>query len=279
MGSLLQIGPDGIEEALKRELLIKTDQLSGEGGLWPQGIQGFLVRTDFQKRDELTGKKSRLSSFQELPPQGRRRDGIDPIEDRIQRSILLEELAGGFFAHAFDAGNIVRTVPDERQVIPDLGRSDAQFLIHGGLIENPILLGVPLLNVRVLDQLKQILVAGYNDDPVAFRRSSTRHLGDQIVRLVTGNLQSRQAVTADELLDVGHLDDEVLGHFQTGRLVGAEELVARVWTGGIEYHTHQSRFLFPHHLVDHLGKAVHGLGGHTPVVGESTEGVEGPVNV
>ena len=77
----------------------------------------------------------------------------------IERLILIQPLRRGLRPDAGDAGNIVRTVADQRQVVDDLLGKDIELRLDADAIEARVAHGVDQFDVRT-HQLRHVLVAG-----------------------------------------------------------------------------------------------------------------------
>ena len=114
------------------------------------------------------------------------------LENRLEMPVLLHQLGGGFVAYASHAGNVVRGISDQRQIVGNKFRSNSKPFL-GVFHSNPVLFdirgpataGVEQPNA-ILDQLLKILVSRYHyyihPGVDAFRHEGS----DDIVSLVPG---------------------------------------------------------------------------------------------
>ena len=141
---------------------------------------------------------------------------IDVLEHGLDRAPLLDERERALVTDAFHARHVVRGVADEREVVHDALRRDAQSLVR--VLETVPLLGgasrraVPGIQHphALVDELQQILVAGDDADLEACRNALWAKRGDDVVGLEAVELQRRDLVAGEQLLHALDARIEVL---------------------------------------------------------------------
>ena len=137
-------------------------------------------------------------------------------QDRVQVAELLDELARGLVTHPPHAGDIVRCVPHERQIVDDpLGRH-AEPLVRV-LLRDPLLLdrrGAPPARVQQsdvgTDELIEVLVARHDRHREAGVGCACGEGPDHVVGLVPLDLDERHGHGFQQLLDALHRAVEIV---------------------------------------------------------------------
>jgi hypothetical protein len=69
------------------------------------------------------------------------------LEQRVERVILVEPLGRGLGAHSLDAGDVVRRVADQRQIVDDLFGEDVELRLDADAVESRVLLIVLMSSI------------------------------------------------------------------------------------------------------------------------------------
>ena len=195
-------------------------------------------------------------------------DGIDAGIQVLEAAEVPDEFEGRLGADARHPRNVVRGVAGETHHIHHLRRIDTQLLFDGGQVGARLLHRVP--DARPFgDQLHEVLVAGHHHDRKSFLLQAPRQRADEVVGLVSGHLENRQAVAGRDLLDVGNLEGHVRGHRGAVRLVAGEDAGGGRSAAGIEKHGGVLGGALRHELDQHAGKPENGVGRQPPGVGEA----------
>ena len=143
----------------------------------------------------------------------------------FERAVLGDPLRRRLRADLLDAGNVVDRIADEGEVVDDpLGRNAE---LGGDALDVE-----PLVAHRVderdvgVDELRQVLVAGRDDDLEAALGGHARDRADRVVGLDAGDGEDRPAEQLDRLDDRLDLLREVVGHRRPRRLVLGIPVVA-----------------------------------------------------
>ena len=195
-------------------------------------------------------------------------DGIDAGIQVLEAAEVPDEFEGRLGADARHPRDVVRGVAGQAHHIHHLRRIDTHLLFDGGKVGARLLHRVP--DARPFgDQLHEVLVAGHHHDRKTFLLQTPRQRADEVVGLVAGHLENRQAVAGRDLLDVGDLERHVRGHRGAVRLVEGEDAVAEGRAAGIEKHGRVLGGALRHELDQHAGEPENGVGRQPPGVGEA----------
>ncbi len=115
----------------------------------------------------------------------------------------------------------------------------------------------------VLHQLVGIAVAGHHDHVVALRRRPRGQGGQDVVGLIAGGLDDRDAHGLDQLAHEAHLLAQYVGGRRTGRFIALYQLVAERRLGPVEGHGQVIGLVVLDQVHEHRGEAVNGVG-HLP---------------
>ncbi len=196
----------------------------------------------------------------------------------IEGLILVQPLGCSFRPDAGDAGNIVRGVADQREIIDDLFRIDIELCFHADAIQARVAHGVQQFDAGP-HQLRHVLVAGGNQYFETGIRALLRQCADHIVRFDSRHAQQRHAHRADHIVQRLHLRAHVIRHRCAMRLVLIEEIVPERSAGRVEHHRDPlGRFLFDH-FVQHIEHAQHRAGRFAARVGEGRQRVERAIQI
>ena len=115
-------------------------------------------------------------------------DGVDVVDQRLQRPVLGDPLRRGLLPHTRDAGQVVARVAAQRREVGVLLRGQP-VLLDDGLGGEPGQLADALARVQngdvVADQLQRVAVAGDHQHPVAVLLGLRGQRGDDVVGLET----------------------------------------------------------------------------------------------
>jgi hypothetical protein len=156
------------------------------------------------------------------------------LDDRVERTVLADPLAGGLRADLLDARHVVDGIADERQVIDDPLRRHAELLLHARGVEPFVAHRVDERDVLV-DELREVLVAGRHDGLHSVRRRPPGERRDHVVRLDALDLDHRPAERPRGLVDRLDLQGEVVGHRLAVGLVLGVHVVAEGLSLGVEH--------------------------------------------
>ena len=200
---------------------------------------------------------------------------VQVLEEVFQASPLLEELEGGLLPDALDPGEVVGGVPHEGAEVHPLLRPEA-VLLPKPLRGDEVALGVEDGDA-VGDELVEVAVGGEDAHlvPLLFRLLGQG--GENVVRLVAGDLEAGKPQEVHQLLDEGELPGEVLGGRGPPRLVGLVGLVAEGGGLGVKDHEDGLVPVLLQGLEEALGEAVDRLHRFAPARGEALQGEEGAV--
>ena len=205
-------------------------------------------------------------------------DAILVLQQAVERAVLVEPLCRRLRADLRHAGNVVRGVADEREVVDDLFGVDVELELDAGPVEGRVRHGVDERDVLV-DQLRHVLVAGRDQHLQARVHGTLCERADDVVCLDTCNSQQRQAERlhgVDQRLDLGA---KVVRHRRPVRLVLREQLVAKRLAGRIEHDGDELRVLLALHAQQHVEHAEHGTRRLPARICQRRQRVEGPVQV
>ncbi len=207
-----------------------------------------------------------------------------PVErriDAVERFELRQEVGRRLGSDAWNAGHVVAGVARERQEIADLAGGDAEFFAHLLGTVDPVAHRVPEHDalVFVAHELHQVLVGAHDDDAPSLSEGVSGHLRDEIVGLEVGLGEARDVERPDDLFDTRHLLRQVRRGRRPGRLVTSVQSVAERPPGGIHRHREEVRAPLPHHLLEHVDRAQHRVGGFAARIGERRQRVVGAKDV
>ena len=199
------------------------------GDVRPLGVEGDLEITD-DRRQCLRGAGDVDVLGQRLL-RPRRCHLRDAGQNRLQIAELGDQVGGGLFADAGDAGNVVRRVAHQRLVVGNQLRREAVALVDGiAVVDAEITEAFDAGEHRddmVVDELQQVAVPGDDDHLVAVAGAGAGEAADDIVGLVPGPLVDRDVEGIDQLADAPDLLDKVGWGLGARRLVAVEGLVAK----------------------------------------------------
>ena len=183
-------------------------------------------------------------------------------EKRLQVTILVDQGRGRLDPDARRARHVVHRVAAQRLDINHLVRSDAELLDDLIVADLEVLHGVEHRDLGS-DQLHQVLVGRHDHHLAAGVAGMAAIGGDDIVRLVAGQLQARHAERRRRLAHQGELRRQVRRSRRAVRLVVLVEIVAERLFGMVEHHGEMGRAVgvglhLHQQLPQHVAEALHG---------------------
>jgi hypothetical protein len=198
----------------------------------------------------------------ERPPQVFADDAADlgvVFHDAFERAVLLDPARRGFRPDLVDSRDVVDRIPGEREIVDDsLGR-DAELRFDALRIERLVRHRVDERHALV-DELREILVAGRDHAAPAFARSLGCERRDHVVGLDPFDRQNRPAECGDQLFQRLDLHAEVVGHCGAIRLVLRILLVAKRLSFRVEHARARLRVVLRRELAQHVRDSVHRTG-------------------
>ncbi len=195
-----------------------------------------------------------------------------------QVAVFRDPLLRGDLAHAGDPGDVVDAVAHEREDVDHLGRRHPEELAHARLVQE--LLAARVENAHPgSDELEHVLVRGDDDDVEAHHGRLLRERPDDVVRLVAGQLQDRDAVRLQDAADGRELDPQVVGHRRPVGLVVDVFGVAFGPFRPVPGDRDVVGSVLAHHLAEHGDEAVDRVGWPPRGGREPLDGVVRPVDV
>ena len=153
--------------------------------------------------------------------------------DSVERAILLQPLDGGLRAALRNPRHAIDRVADQRQIIDDAVRRDAELVNHPGFVEQLVAHRVDPADSR-RDELGQVLVARRNQRIDAVDRGVGGQRADHVVGLDAVDHQQRPAGGLDGGMDGRDLADQILGHGRAVGLVFGVPVVTEGLAPGVE---------------------------------------------
>ncbi len=196
-----------------------------------------------------------------------------PRDERLEAPVPRQPAGGGLGADPAQARDVVGAVADQGEIVDDLCRIDT---VAGPDLRRADTLVAHRIEERdsVVDQLRQILVVGDDEDVAAPACGGGGEGGEDVVGLDTADAQKRPTQSFDQLERRGDLADEILGHGLTLRLIVGEGLVAEGWPSGVEDDGEAGVGMVPSQAFEDTHESEDGLGGFAPAVAQRRKGVE-----
>ena len=210
--------------------------------------------------DELAAAARVLGVLGQGRPQLLLRQPGRPLQQPVESAELGDEAPRALLAHPGDALDVVAGVSHQREDVDHLVRPHPELLPHPGLVEPRAI--VPRVEDvdPVVDELKEVLVAG-DDGDVEPRLDRPRGEGaDDVVGLEAPAGDDGHAEGRARLVYPGDLLDEVGGHRTPVGLVVGRELVAEGRPLQIESGRDELGGLLGHQLAQHGDEAEHRVG-------------------
>jgi hypothetical protein len=177
----------------------------------------------------------------------------------VQGPVFGDPLRGRLGSHLVDPGHVVHRVAEQRQVVDDAIRRHAELGLHGGHVQAFVAHGVDQRDALV-DQLREVLVAGGDDDVVAAGGRDAGQRADRVVGLDAGHLQQRPAQQPHRLVDGRDLLRQRPGHGLAVGLVLGVPVVAEGRALGVEDTDRVRGGVLLAQALHHRDEAVHGAG-------------------
>ncbi len=155
------------------------------------------------------------------------------LHQRIERTIGVEPLGGGLRADLVDARHVVDAVSDQRQVVDDARRRDAELRRNTRDIERFAAHRVHQRRALV-DQLREVLVAGRDHGSQAMLCGLACERADDIVGLDALDFDDGPAECPYRRVDGLDLGHQIIRHGGPIRLVFGVQVVPEGLTLGIE---------------------------------------------
>ena len=146
---------------------------------------------------------------------------------------MREPFDGCLRATLGDARHVIDAIADQREVVDDAPGRDAELGAHAGFVERFVAHGVNQRNERG-NELRQILVAGRNDDMDALRFGLPGQGTDHVVGFYSFDHQDRPAGGGNPLMNRLDLPHHVFGHRRAVGLVVRVPVVAKGSALGVE---------------------------------------------
>ncbi len=205
-------------------------------------------------------------------------DFIEAGQQILNRTELGDKLDGRLLPDSRHPRHVVGAIAGQRLHFHHLVRGAAEALLHLLQPEDLVLHGIehahPLGN-----DLHQILVARNDGHLHPFGGMLSGQRSDDIIGLVALNLQRRQVESPHQILDQRNLRHQVLRHRRAVGLVFGINLLAEGRPPGVKHHRQVIRRMLAHHLEQHVGKTVHGIGRHPLGIGQVADGEIGAVDI
>ena len=205
-------------------------------------------------------------------------DAVRVFHHAVERAVQGQPFQRRLRAALVHAGHVVDGVADQGQVIDDAVRRHAELGEHAGFVELFVTHRVDEHDL-VVDQLRQVLVAGGNDGVHALGGGLHGQGADHVVGFHAFDHQDRPAEVAHRFVDRGDLLAQVFRHRCAGRLVLGVHVVAEGFTLGVEYAGDVGGRVVGAQAAQHVDHAVHGAGRETVGAAQVGQGVVGAVEV
>ena len=266
-----------VQQAAKLKLAEQLAQPVDVGLLAGQAVQFDLERHLAAQGRQFLGQTGQLAVVAD-PVAQLALDGVAVAEDVFEVVPLGDELHGCLLTHPGNARNIVGRVAHQGLDLDHPGGLDAELGPHlfdaDELVFHGVEHGHPLGH-----QLHQVLVAGHQDDlgPVAVPAAGQG--GQNVVGLIAGQLNGRNAVGCNDLFDTRDLLPQRVRHGLPVGLVVAVALVAKGLARRVKNDRQMARLIGVLDPLEHVHKAEDGVGRKAAGVTQLAHGVEGAVDV
>ncbi len=199
-------------------------------------------------------------------------------DDVVEAAVLGEPLRSGLRSDFLDAGDVVDTVADQREVVRDTLRRHAELRLHAGRVEGLVRHRVYERDVRA-HELRHVLVAGGDDGADALALGLPRQRADDVVRFDAIDDQERPPQRADAVHERLDLRGEIVGHRRAVRLVVGVHFVAE----GLAFCVENAGAILRREVLaqapQHVDDAVDGSRGLARLVAQVGQRVKGTVQV
>ena len=193
-----------------------------------------------------------------------RREFVEGGVDAVDTATLVDQLRGRLLAHTGDAGEVVGIVAAQGCVLDIVDRphagafKDARLVVEGVIADAaPV---VEHLDVRVLDQLIAIAIAGHDDDIVATISALGGQGRNDVIGFEADLFQRRNRHRIEHLAHDTHLLAKNVRRCFPLRLVGGCHLVPEGRLGPIERDGDVVGFVILHQVDEHRREAEHSVG-------------------
>ncbi|MNZ48003.1 hypothetical protein D3C78_657360 [compost metagenome] len=234
---------------------------------------------------QLIGKEGHFLVLFELGRQGlgtTNRQGRYDVELRIelgQAAVHTDQQTGsGLRTDTWNTRNVVGRIAHERQIIDDLLRSDAEFLLHALHVHAATGHGVDQGNVTI-DQLRHILVARGDDYRTIRRRTAASQSANHVIGLDAFDAQQREAQGDHALVQRFDLHAHVVRHTRTVGLVFGVHVIAKSPALGVEHHGERTIRILLAQALEHVQHALDRTGRQAFGRGQRWQRVKGAVQV
>ena len=162
-------------------------------------------------------------------------DVLRVCDHAIQRAILSEPFHSSLRPDFIHARHAIHGVAHQRQIIDDALRRHAEFCQHARFIECLVAHGVDQRDMMI-DQLRQVFIAGRDDAVNGSSRGRMRQRADHIVGFNTVYHHQRPARRTDAFMQQRNLRGEIFGHGGPVRFVFGIPVFAEGFSLGVEHH-------------------------------------------
>ena len=187
---------------------------------------------------ELAREQHVVLAGDEILPQLRLFECGRRLEQRVERTVLPEELRRRLLADTGDARHVVGAVAGQREEVDDPLRRHPEALLHVTRFHHARRLRrLPHRHHREIpaDHLQQILVVRNDAALHAGIGRALSQRGHHVVGLVAFHLDARETRRVEVLPDQRHLRAEIVGHALACRLVVREHVVPERFSRRIEH--------------------------------------------
>ena len=224
----LQLSEPGLELEAREQL----GEFVLVGRLWREVFHLHRQREVADHGDELFAERQEIQVLAQVLAD-LAADFIGMGDDGVERTVLLQPFRRRLRPDLVHPRDVVHAVADQREIVDDALRPDAELRQHAGLVEHLVAHGVHQPHVRV-DQLRQVLVAGGHHALDALAAGFARQRADDVVGLDALDGEQRPAQRADAVVQRFDLAHEVVGHRRPLRLVFRVPVVAEGLALGVE---------------------------------------------
>ena len=196
----------------------------------------------------------------------RLRDLLGTPQHLLHAPEVTHERGGGHLSDPGDPGHVVDLVAEDGHVLDHLVRPDAELLLHLRRSRPPspparLRHRVVERELRV-DELREVLVAGDDDDVPAALARAARERADDVVRLDPGLLDDRHRERARHVAHERELRLQVVRRLGAVRLVAAGRSRSGRLAPGVEDERDVRRRVLAQRLEQHRREPVGGVGRH-----------------
>ena len=218
------------------------------------------------------------------------RQGLGPTDRQARHNIQIfiqlfqaaidahQQAGSGLRTNARNAWNVVGRIAHQRQIVDNLLRSDAKFLLYALHIHGATGHGVDQGNVPV-HQLRHVFVAG-RDHHRAVRGCAAAGQGaDHVIGFDAFDAQQRETQGDHALVQGLDLQAHVVGHAWAVGLVFSVHFVAKGPTLGVEHDRERAVRVLLAQALEHVQHALDRTGRQAFGSGQRWQRVEGAVQI